>query len=59
MHTFTRFGVPYYWIMDPEHQTIDSYHLEGGHYTVEASNSGEDIFRSSLFPGLEIPLTHL
>jgi len=53
---YARFGVPHYWIVDPEARRIDAYELEGGTYRLTAEARGTDVLRSSLFAGLEIAL---
>jgi Uma2 family endonuclease len=52
-------GVPHYWILDTDGPRIEERVLgEDGYRLVGTSGSGE-VFRPSLFPGLEIPLDEL
>ena len=54
--TYARFGVPHYWIVDPEARRIDVYELDGAAYRLTAEATGAQVLRSSLFPELEIAL---
>lgn len=51
---YARFGIDHYWILDPNERTVELYELEGGSYRHMATESGEAIVKSPLFPGLEI-----
>jgi Uma2 family endonuclease len=44
------FGVPHYWVLDPEERTLECYELEAGVYVLRASGAGE---ASVTAPGLE------
>jgi Uma2 family endonuclease len=52
-------GVRFYWIVDPEERTIESYALEGGRYVSAGRGAGDQIVRLPPFPALEIPLAVL
>jgi Uma2 family endonuclease len=47
---YASFGIPEYWIVDPEQESITVYLLDGPHYIPQASNDG--LARSVVFPGL-------
>lgn len=49
---YARFGVPEYWIVDPEHERITVHQLVDGNYV--ALESADGIGRSHVFPGLEV-----
>jgi Uma2 family endonuclease len=49
---YARFGVPEYWIVDPELEQITVHVLEGKQYVPRESADG--VARSVVFPGLEI-----
>lgn len=49
-------GVGQYWIVDFPGRRIEVLELRGGAYELAEAAEGEEVFRPSLFPGLEIPL---
>ena len=53
---YARFGVPHYWIVDPDARTLELYELEGESYRLVSKDGGEAIVRPALFPGLELRL---
>lgn len=50
------FGVPHYWIADPQTRTLAQYALQAGRYGPPALLQGEDRLHSPLFPGLSLPV---
>lgn len=56
---YAKYGVPNYWLIDPEQQIIDTYDLTGDRYIPTARFGQTDIFSSALFPGLSFPATDL
>lgn len=56
---YARFGVRYYWLVDPIAQTIEAYELLGDTYELVASGAGATTFRAPPFPDLEIGLALL
>lgn len=50
--TYATFGVPEYWIVDPDQQSILAQALVGQHY--EPIESGDELVRSRVIPGLVI-----
>jgi Uma2 family endonuclease len=56
---YERQGVPHYWIADPRRRTFEAHELRGNHYELVASLTADAEFRTSLFPGLVIPLADL
>lgn len=53
---YARFGVPAYWIVDPDIDRIEFFALEGGSYKLAQVASSPEVVRPADFPGLEIPL---
>lgn len=52
-------AVPEYWIVDPEHRTLECLVLRGKDYSVAHALEGDDVFRPESFEGLEVPLATL
>lgn len=44
-----------YWIIDPEKQTLEQYHLEGAEYTLVLKSS-EEFVKSFVIDGFQIPI---
>jgi len=61
---YARLGIGQYWLIDFPNRAIEIYHLrdlpEGGRaYELMETISGDDVFRPSLFPGVDIPLAEV
>ncbi|MCL5284954.1 MAG: Uma2 family endonuclease [Nitrospirae bacterium] len=54
---YERFGVPEYWIVDPEMETVQVFRLVDGHYPVGLELCKTDILESPRLPGLSIRLS--
>jgi Uma2 family endonuclease len=52
-------GVPEYWIVAPEEQTVERLVLRDGAYVIAASHASDEVFQPASFEGLEIPLAKL
>ena len=58
---YERYGVPWYWIIDPisEVPTVAEHQLIDGRYECRAEISGDEWFQPGLFPGLVFRLRQL
>jgi Uma2 family endonuclease len=59
MLLYAKFGVPHYWIVNPDPLSLSIYHLAAGEYELTAQFSRGDQAQSPLFPGLIIPMENL
>lgn len=48
-------GIEEYWIIDPDHQTIEQYHLEENHYEL-ILKANEGTLKSFVMKGFQIPI---
>ena len=56
---YRRSGVPHYWLLDPELETIDVYELTRGDYRHRATHRAGDSFRPELFPSETVRVDQL
>ena len=49
---YARYGVPYYWIVDPEARTVEAYSLSEGGYHLVTGAAGPDTVTLPPFPEL-------
>lgn len=56
MRRYERAGVPHYWLMDTEEQSIETYQLGAEGYRLTGSYRRGMVLTSELFPGLEIAI---
>ncbi|MHB8370400.1 MAG: Uma2 family endonuclease [Leptospirales bacterium] len=54
---YERFGVPEYWIVDPETETVQVFRLADGRYPAPLELRKGDVLESPNLPGLSIPLS--
>jgi Uma2 family endonuclease len=60
LNWYAQLGVPEYWIVDPEGQTLEQLVLRDGAYAIVSSFEGtEGAFQPTTFEGLVIPLARL
>ncbi len=50
-HLYARFGVPEYWVVDPEVETLAIYHLTSEGYEISGPFRRGETIHSDLFPG--------
>jgi Uma2 family endonuclease len=56
LRMFARFGVPEYWIVDPELACLEVHRLERGTYRLTQTASGDDEVRSVTLEALTFPV---
>jgi len=58
---YERHGVAWYWIVDPELETVKIYQWQAGRYlrVADLSHEADDALTSALFPGLSAPLEEI
>lgn len=56
MQIYETAGIPHYWLVDPEEQTLEAYVLRNGSYTLISRGSQGGIFTHPEFPGLHLEL---
>ncbi len=56
---YARYGVPYYWVVDPEKKAVEEFRLERGIYMLIRSWEDEETFLPEIFPGLQVELRKL
>lgn len=56
LRRYARFGVQWYWSVDPEGRTLRELELVDGSYVERSRLEGNALFRPLLFPGLTIDL---
>ena len=56
---YERFGVPEYWIVNPERNTVQVFRLSGGRYGAALEFGTGDRLETPLLPGLSIPLSEV
>jgi Uma2 family endonuclease len=56
---YVEIGVPEYWLIDPDANSLQAFELVEGRYVVAAALEGDAVFKPARSPGLEIPLARL
>ena len=56
---YERVGVPEYWIVDPERNSVQVFRLSGGHYAPALEFGLGDRLETPLLPGQSIPLSNV
>lgn len=56
---YARFGVPYYWIVDPDIDRIEVFQLKGGSYEAVAAASSPDVLDPPGLEGVRLPLSEI
>lgn len=56
MEIYRKAGIPHYWLVDPEENTLEAFMLREGHYTLISAGGPGDEFIHPQFPGLGLNL---
>jgi len=56
---YEQFGLPEYWIVDPDSRSIEVFALVNGSYQLHAKGSGAENVGSKLLPGFEVAFSEL
>ena len=56
---YARFGIPEYWVVDPDADRVEVYRLEGDRYAKPEVVESPDVLTYGPLPGLHIDLTEL
>ena len=59
MPMYAHYHVPYAWLVDPNHRTLEAYVLEDGQWRLHANASEEDIISVPPFAALQLDLKKL
>jgi len=53
---YERFGIPFYWIVDPRTRTVACYTWREGRYEEPLLRRRGDVLENALFPGITLPV---
>jgi excisionase family DNA binding protein len=56
MEIYRKAGIPHFWLVDPEDETLEAFLLKDAHYALIFSGGPGDHFQHPAFPGLELDL---
>lgn len=56
LEIYRKAGIPHYWLVDPEENTLEAFLLSNGDYALVATGGPGDNFTNSQFPGLVLDL---
>jgi excisionase family DNA binding protein len=56
MEIYRKAGIPHYWLVDPEENTLEAFSLRNGSYTLVIAGGPGDEFTHPEFPGLDLDL---
>jgi Uma2 family endonuclease len=59
MRLYAKYGIPHYWIVDPQGPTLETFELRQSEYQLQAKFDSTDTAVSSLFPCLLMPMAEL
>ncbi len=59
MELYERFGVPEFWLIDPNNRSVEVYHLEEAKYRIFAFSAESGAVQSAVLAGLIVDLSQL
>ncbi|MDO9536307.1 MAG: Uma2 family endonuclease [Bacillota bacterium] len=59
MEIYRKAGIPHYWLVDPEENTLEAFILRDGSYTLVAAGGPGDELTHPEFPGLDLDLDRI
>ena len=59
LQIYQKYGVPHYWLVDPEEKTLECFALKDGTYALVAAGMDEEVVEHPEFEGLAISLKNL
>ena len=59
MEIYRKAGIPHYWLVDPEENTLEAFLLNDGNYTLVFVGGPGDKFNHPAFPGLDLDLNKI
>jgi Uma2 family endonuclease len=59
LNGYASLGVPEYWLIHPEHRTLERLLLRDGKYAIDTALEGDAVFTPDTFEGLALPLQEL
>jgi Uma2 family endonuclease len=54
LRLYASYGVPWYWIVDPDSRVVEVYRLEAGSYTLSKRVAGDEPLSAEPFPDLAL-----
>lgn len=59
MEIYRKAGIPHYWLVDPDENTLEAFALKDGSYALVTAGGPGDSFAHTDFPGLDLDLARV